>query len=354
MSAAQRARPRPSRCGATWCQLQRAAVERLWDFWRCPDARQRSPKPRAWCGASRAGRRRAARRPPRPEPVRAGRRWAADMLALARPASASPPSKGDDASRACADSSRRAASTRKKKEKKRPCPARARATRRDRMGGAPAVFAVRLRARDEVAAVSAVDSSNEVDGGAGDCADAPRLAPRAASRATSRHASRFEATAAAPAPRRGQFLKASPRSDEPATPSWACARTRSRVACAPRRAAISPNVKTSPTVREIRATKKRDARAAARWCCALGLRRRDAPASSGGARVGHRHARVEVATSLAAKRAGVHTERRGRCAAYVRRIGVATAEAARMERLTSPTPRDVERSPCCDEAPETR
>ena len=210
-------------------------VERLWDFWRCPDgdpfaetARVVRYHARGHGSSSRAS---------SPDECT----WEAlgdDMLALARLKRVGTPSKGDDASPGDGVSGEEETGERdKEKEGQKKKGQQKLVLGGASMGGASAVFAAK-RARDEAIASSHLSiPSNEVDGLV--LVIVPTLhATRAARRNASPPPRRADSKRRRRAARRGQFLKA--RRDRTSRRHlWACARTRSRASCAPRRAAIS-------------------------------------------------------------------------------------------------------------------
>ena len=203
-------------------------VERLWDFWRCPEGDPFAETARVVRYHARGHG--LSSRASSPDQCT----WEAlgdDMLALARLKRVRTPSKGDDAFPGDGISRDEGGETRGVSETSPP------AVRREKlvlggasMGSASAVFAAK-RARDEAIASSHLSipetcgkatktrkaTANEVDGLV--LVIVPTLhATRAArsARIAAAAARGFEATAARRAPR--PIFKGTPRSDEPATP----------------------------------------------------------------------------------------------------------------------------------------
>lgn len=272
-------------------------VERLWDFWRCPDgdpfaetARVVRYHARGHGSSSRAS---------SPDECT----WEAlgdDMLALARLKRVGTPSKGDDASPGDGVSGEEETGERdKEKEGKKKKGQQKLVLGGASMGGASAVFAAK-RARDEAIASSHLSiPSNEVDGLV--LVIVPTLhATRAArsKRIAAAAARGFEATAARRAPR--PIFKGTPRSDEPATPLGV---REDSFASVMRASASSdfPNVETlTRTFEKYEARQKNATLAPPRvlvlcWDCGDATH----PASSAAVlESAIPHARVEVATSL--------------------------------------------------------
>ena len=282
-------------------------IERLWDFWRCPDGDPFAETARVVRYHARGHG--LSSRASSPDECT----WEAlgdDMLALARLKRVGTPSKGDDASPGDGVSGEEETGERdKEKEGKKKKGQQKLVLGGASMGGASAVFAAkrardealsnRRRSNDDLDDDADDESAREIDGLVLVIVPTMREARRARSRQIESAAARgFDATAARRKPR--PIFKDTPRANEPATPLGV---REDSFASVMRASASSdfPNVETlTRTIEKYEARQKNATLAPPRvlvlcWDCGDATH----PASSAAVlESAIPHARVEVATSL--------------------------------------------------------